>query len=75
MYVLCRNSLHRLCNDPSRFPRDQAGAQADPCGGVRGRAQGGLPQDQRQPQDSAETCHQEMVLHPLTGVRTGINMS
>ena len=55
-----------------RCPCDQIGAQADPCGGVRGRAQGGVPEDQGQPKDCPETCHKEVVLQSHTGVWPGL---
>ena len=53
--------------------RDQAGAQADPGGGVRGRAEGGVSEGQRQPQEGCEACHQEVVLCSISGVRTSVN--
>ena len=53
--------------------RDQAGAQADPGGGVRGRAEGGVSEGQGQPQESGEASHQEVVLCSISGVRTSVN--
>ena len=49
---------------------DQAGAQALPQAGVCRCAQGGLHQVQAEPDQENEACDQEVVLHPVTGVRT-----
>ena len=53
-----------------RLTRDQTCAQADPCRGVRGCTQGDLPEEEGQPQDSLQACHQDLVLHTYRGVRT-----
>jgi len=49
--------------------RDQVGAQPEASGGVRRRAQGGLPQDQDQPEKGPKADRQEVVLPTVKGIR------
>ena len=51
-------------------PGNQAGSQAGACGGVCGRPEGDLRPVQDEPAQGEETRHQEVVLRPLTGVRS-----
>ena len=39
---------------------------------MRGRTQGGLPEEERQPQDSVQAGHQDLVLHPHGRVRASL---
>ena len=56
----------------SRCTCDQAGTQANPGGGVCGCAQGGVSEEEGEPQDSVQACHQDLVLYSYRGVRTGL---